>query len=447
MQVTVKACFSDPILNVMNFLNEVVLDYPQAISFAPGRPAENFFNVEESLGEIQDFVRYRAARKQWSEAKVYADLGQYNKTNGIIQELIAEQLKLDESIEVDPASILVTSGCQEGMAILLAGLFDPARDVLLSSDPTYIGITGLAKILGVPVHPLPSGEHGLEPEAFEQAVADVRSQGMNPRALYDVPDFNNPLGTSMPLESRRQILAIAQREEVLVFEDNPYGMFAYDGEPRPTLKSLDRHRSVIYLGSFSKTLFPGLRVGFLVVDQECQVEGSVEGAEKTIALAEVLSQVKSLTTVNTPPLLQAVVGGTLVRTGGSLKPLMKDKIAFYGANRDHMLAALEQRFGPGSEIAAAGHGGKVTWNRPEGGFFMTMDLPFEFDVKALRTCAAEYGVIVSPVSFFALSPGRERQIRLAFSYVTPEQIDEGIERLAGFIRARLEELAEEGSAA
>lgn len=433
MQISVKSCFSDPLLNVMNFLNEVVLDFPRAISFAPGRPAEDFFNVEESLTEIEHFVAYRAQHQGWSRDKVYADLGQYNKTNGIIQELIARQLKLDEEIEADPGEIVVTSGCQEGMAILLAGLFDPARDVLLSSDPTYIGITGLARILGVPVEPLPSGDHGLEPEVFERAIEKVRLGGRIPRALYDVPDFNNPLGTSMPLAGRRRMLDIARREGMLIFEDNPYGMFAYDDAPRPTLKSLDEHGVVVYMGSFSKTLFPGLRVGFLVAGQRCEIEDTGEETP----LAEVLSKVKSLTTVNTPPLLQAVVGGTLLRTGGSLAPLMEDKIAFYGANRDRMLAALDERFGAGSPIAEAGHAGEVRWNRPEGGFFLTVDLPFEFDREALAICARDFGVICCPMSFFSLTAGRERQIRLAFSYVTPDEIDRGIERLARFVASRL----------
>ena len=92
--------------------------------------------------------------------------------------------------------------------------------------------------------------------------------GRRPRALYDVPDFNNPLGTRMPVEARRELLALAREQEMLIWEDNPYGMFSYDGPPLPTLKALDEHGVVIYMGSFSKTLFPGLRLGYLVADQQ-----------------------------------------------------------------------------------------------------------------------------------------------------------------------------------
>src|SRR5262249_27701252 len=156
-----------------------------------------------------------------------------------------------------------------------------------ASDPTYIGITGLARILGIPVHPLASGPEGLEAATVATALHAVRQSGRIPRAVYDIPDFNNPLGTRMPLAARRALLELARNEGLLLFEDNPYGMFAYDGEPLPTLKALDEHGVVVYLGSFSKTLYPGLRVGYLVLGQE------VRGADgRPATLAAELSKVK-----------------------------------------------------------------------------------------------------------------------------------------------------------
>lgn len=432
MDIRLKSCFRDPLLEVMNFLNEVVLRYPGAISFAPGRPAELHFDVERSLGLAPLFVEHRAAATGWPSRAVWNDLGQYNRTNGIINDLIARQLEMDEGIRVRPESIMVTHGCQEGMTILLAGLFDPAVDVLLVSDPTYIGITGLAAILGIEMVPVPTGERGLEPADVAAAIDAVRARGKRPRALYDIPDFNNPLGTRMPLPARRELLDLLREREVLLFEDNPYGMFAYDGDPLPTLKSLDGHGTVIYMGSFAKTLYPGLRAGYLVLDQE--VVG--ENGERTPLAAE-LSKVKSLTTVTTAPVVQAVVGALLLEGGGSLRGIVRDKLPFYRANRDRMVACLEERLG-----GAPG----VRWNRPEGGFFLTVWLPFEFDDECLQACARE-GVIVCPMSFFALSPGRERQVRLSFSYVTEAQIEEGIERFARFVRGRLQMAPEPARAA
>jgi (S)-3,5-dihydroxyphenylglycine transaminase len=429
MDIRLKSCFRDPLLEVMNFLNEVVLRYPGAVSFAPGRPAEHHFDVERSLGRTPLFVEHRAASTGWAPRTVWNDLGQYNKTNGIINDLIARQLELDEGIRVRPESIVVTHGCQEGMTLLLAGLFDPAEDVLLVSDPTYIGITGLAAILGIEMVPVSTGEQGLDPADVAAAIDAVRARGKRPRALYDIPDFNNPLGTRMPLAARRALLGLLREREVFLFEDNPYGMFSYDGDPLPTLKALDEHGIVIYLGSFAKTLYPGLRAGYLVVDQEAVAETG----ERTPLAAE-LSKVKSLTTVTTSPVVQAVVGALLLEGGGSLRGIVREKLPFYRANRDRMLACLEERLGraPG-----------VRWNRPEGGFFLTVWLPFEFDDACLQACARDYGVIVCPMSFFALSAGRERQVRLSFSYVSEAQIEEGIARFARFVRDRLTTAAEQ----
>jgi (S)-3,5-dihydroxyphenylglycine transaminase len=423
MDLELKSCFGDPLLEVMNFLNEVVHRYPQAISFAPGRPAERHFDVERSLAQAPLFVAHRTAETGWPPLAVWNDLGQYNKTNGIINALVARQLELDEGIRAAPQSIMITHGCQEAMTVLLLGLFDPSRDVLLVSDPTYIGITGLAAILGIGMVPVPTGEEGLDPRAVAEAIAGVRRSGKRPRAVYDIPDFNNPLGTQMPLAARRALLDLLRAEEVLLFEDNPYGMFSYDGDPLPTLKALDEDRTVIYLGSFAKTLYPGLRAGYLIADQD-----AVGPDGRRTSLAAELSKVKSLTTVTTAPVVQAVVGALLLENGGSLRGLVRSKLPFYKANRDRMLTCLERELG-GVE--------GVRWNRPAGGFFLTVNLPFAFDDESLTACARDYGVVVCPMSFFSLTAGRERQVRLSFSYVSEEQIEEGVGRLSRFVRDRV----------
>lgn len=423
MEISLKACFGHPLLDVMNFLNEVVLRHPRSISFAPGRPTESHFDVEGSLQKAPAFVAFRARQLGWTEQAVWNDLGQYNKTNGILGDLIARQLEIDEGIVVAPPAIMVTQGCQEAMAILLLGLFDPAVDVLLTSDPTYIGITGLAAIIGIETVPIGMDETGLPLAAVAAAIAAVRAAGKRPRALYHVPDFNNPLGSQMSLPARRELLELLHQEEVLLFEDNPYGMFAFDEEPLPTIKSLDRHGVTIYLGSFSKTLYPGLRVGYLVAEQEVTAPNG-----KKVTLATELSKVKSLTTVNTSPLLQAIAGAILLENEGSLRAVVARKVPFYKKNRDRMLACLEREL--------AGVAG-ISWNRPAGGFFMTVNVPFDFDDPCVEACARDYGVIVCPVSYFALTPGRERQVRLSFSYVTEEQIETGISRFARFLRDRV----------
>lgn len=422
MEIVLKPCFGHPLLDVMNFLNEVVLRHPGAISFAPGRPAERHFDVAGSLAKAPAFVAYRAASLGWSEEAVWNDLGQYNKTNGILNDLIARQLREDEGIVADPRAIMVTHGAQEAMLILLLGLFEPPTDALLASDPTYIGITGLAAIAGITTVPVAMDEGGLEVGAVAAAIAAARAAGKRPRAFYHVPDFNNPLGTQMPEADRHQLLALLAAEGVLLIEDNPYGMIALDGPPLPTLKRLDREGVVIYLGSFAKTLYPGLRLGYLVADQE------VKGPDgRKVPLAFELSKVKSLTTVTTSPLVQAVAGAILLENEGSLRRVVEAKLPFYRDNRDRMLEALDKELGgvPG-----------VSWNRPAGGFFLTVNLPFTFGDAEVEECARDHGVIVSPMSYFALSPGREKQVRLSFSYVDAKKIAAGIAGFARFVRGR-----------
>ena len=178
---------------------------------------------------------------------------------------------------------------------------------------------------------------------------------------------------------------------------------------------------MLYIGSFAKTLFPGLRVGFLAAGQRAAPDGG--------SLANALSRVKSLLTVNTPPLLQAVVGGILLQTGGTLEPIVTPKRARYRQQRDVMVAALEAHF--------AGRRDEIEWHVPAGGFFLPMTLPFEFGPRELRRCALDHGVIVCPMRFFCIGAPRARQIRLSFSYVAPDDIARGIERLAGFVAAAL----------
>lgn len=403
----------------MNFLNEIVDHYPDAISLAPGRPVEETFEVARTLQGIDGYLRDRSAGG--SGARELDRLGQYGRTNGIIREAIARHLEVDEAIGVDADAIVVTVGCQEAMLVLLLALFEPEEDVLLVTCPTYIGITGLADLLGIRVHPLRQGAEGLEPDVLRRGIAEVRATGRRPRALYDIPDFNNPRGSSMPLPARKEILRIAQDEELLIFEDNPYGMFSYDAPPAPTLKSLDSREQVIYLGSFSKTLFPGLRVGYIVADQVVEEPGG--GA---LPLAQALSRVKSLTTVNTPPLMQAAVAGVLARHGHSLEPRVREILPVYRERRDAMLGALERSFGADELLQS------VSWSRPRGGFFVSVKFPFEFGRDAARECAADFGVICCPMTFFTVGAGCEDEARLSFSYATPEQIEEGVGRLARY---------------
>lgn len=228
--IEVRACLSDPVLGVMNIPNEVMLDYPDAISFAPGPPPQQFFGVGAELAALPQLVADTAARSGRTAEQVWQEVGQYNRTNGVIAEALAAHLLGDEGIRVPRDAIMVTVGAQEAMAIVLTGLFDPSHDVLLATDPTDIGITAFARLLGIRVVPIASTDEGLTAAAVDAAIRAAASIG-RVRAVYTIPDFNNPLGTTMPLDERRALLDVCSRHGTLLIEDNAYGMFAYDAEP------------------------------------------------------------------------------------------------------------------------------------------------------------------------------------------------------------------------
>jgi (S)-3,5-dihydroxyphenylglycine transaminase len=332
--------------------------------------------------------------------------------------MIARMLEIDEDIRVPADSIMVTSGCQEAMIIALRGLCADSDDVVLAAEPCYLGFTGAARVLGVPVVPVPETAQGLRPETVALVAREVRASGRRPRALYVVSNFANPSGVSLSTGVRRGLIEVAAGEGLLILEDDPYGLFGLDDQRSPTLKSLDTGQRVIYLGSFAKSVFPGARVGFLVADQTV-----VGAAGQRSLLADELSTVKSMITVNTSPIAQAVIGGFLVSCGYSLRAANREKIAFYRRNLRALLAALERHF---SDPA-------ITWNSPGGGFFAVLDVPVRADEKLLELSARDYGVLWTPMSFFYLDGGGSHAIRLSCSALATDQIDEGVRRLAALI--------------
>ncbi|MFI0212529.1 aminotransferase-like domain-containing protein [Streptomyces diastaticus] len=418
---------SDPVLDAMNFLNEVVARFPDAISFAPGRPTEGTFEPEDLARHLQSYTTYLEQELGWSRDQTRTLLFQYGRTNGIIHELIARTVANDEGIEVPPEAVVVTTGCQEAMLLTLRALFARPEDTLLVSSPCYVGITGVARLLGIQVRPVPEGPDGPDPLAVQAAARAAKQAGQRPRAFYVVPDFANPSGASMSRAARELLLAVAEEEELLVLEDDPYGFFVRTGEARPTLKALDRGRRVVHLGSFAKTALPGARVGYVLADQE--VVGPEGG--RTL-LADELSKIKSMTTVNTSAVSQAVIGGLLVESGCRLREANSAAVAHYRTTMDTLLDALERHF-PAERQAELG----VSWNRPDGGFFLVVDVPFAADHKALELSARAFGVLWTPMRDFHLDGGGTRQLRLSCSSQSPEAITEGIARLAAFITAQI----------
>lgn len=408
---------SDPVSTSMNFLNEVAGRFPDAISLAAGRPFDEFHSAADVDKHLQAYLTH-LRESGVSEAQSRVLLTMYGRTNGHIGGLIARMLDVDEGIRVPDEAVMVTAGCQEAMVIALRGLCAGPGDVVLAAEPCYVGFTGAARILGIDVVPVPESPDGLRPSTVREVAAAVRAGGRTPKALYLVPNFANPSGVSLPVETRRALLDVAAEADLLILEDDPYGLFGLDDEPRPTLKSLDTDQRVIYLGSFAKSYFPGVRVGFLVADQPV-----VDAAGRRTVLAEELSTVKSMLTVNTAALSQAVVGGMLLDSGFSIRGANQAKIQFYRRNLRTLLAALERHFS----------GGPVRWNSPSGGFFVVVDVPVDATEELLEVSAREHGVLWTPMRFFYLGDGGSHAIRLSCSALEPARIDEGVRRFAGFL--------------
>lgn len=410
-----------PTTRCMNFLNEVAQQFPDAVSFAAGRPYEGFLDLESVHRHIDVYAEHLLEKLGGDAGRVRGTLLQYGRTKGIIHELIAENLRIDEGIAVDPDAVVVTVGCQEALCITLRALRSCDRDVLLAVMPTYVGAAGAAHLVDMPVLPVAQSPTGVDIDDLVAVVHRARADGLRPRACYLVPDFGNPSGISLDLATRERLLRTAEELDLLLLEDNPYGLFRGDDEPVPTLKALDTSRRVVYLGSFAKTGNAGARVGYVVADQPVRV------GDRTELLADRLAEIKSMLTVNTSPIAQAVVGGKLLEHGGSLREANRREIAVYRRNLRLVLDGLRRRFPEGSRP-------EVTWNTPTGGFFVVLTLPFPAGDELLDHSARKHQVLWTPMHYFYAGGEPRRQIRLSASHLEPEEIETGLDRLAAFVR-------------
>jgi (S)-3,5-dihydroxyphenylglycine transaminase len=413
--------------SVMNFLNEVASRYPSAISLAAGRPANELFDKLDHQALSRTFLRYENhLAPELYKPSAGVCLFQYGRTAGMINELIARQISLDEGVVAAPERIIVTAGCQEGLALCLPELCPEPADVVMVCNPTYIGVSGAANATRVGIFTLPGDGVDLA-EEIEKAVLQLQGESRRARALYLIPDFDNPTGRVIDLAQRHAILEACSKHRIVILEDNPYGMFRYEGSTVPPLAALDQEGSVIYLSTYSKTVSPALRVGAVTLPETLFGD---KAARK--GLFESIVQRKSFITVNTSQISQAIIGGLLLEQGGSLREWVRPTLEVYRRNRDAMLTTLGGVFTPYSNA--------ISWNRPEGGFFLCMELPFSFDARAVTECAEKYGVIVMPMSFFAFDHSQNNRIRLAFSAVDAGAIEAAIAALGSYISRKTSSL-------
>ena len=407
---------------VMNFLNQISYQYPDAISLASGRPNPRFFQIEE-LNRYQDeFLQYYACKSKYSNKKAKKELVQYGPTSGIINKHIKNYLEIDELVNCSEKEIVITNGCQEALALICLHELKGNRDCMLVLDPSYAGFSSLLKRLSKRVETVEidcvynNENNSFDWSELAKKINQLKSKGLRPKAMYINPDFNNPLSYRISKKDKLILLNLCLSLNIRIIEDNPYSRFDYSRKASLTLKSLDQHNIVYHIGSFSKIFFPGVRVGYIVTPTTCKRE------------RDDLISLKSLISINTSPITQSIVGGFLQKNNFSLADSIQPMLRGYALQRDAMLSALDKYC---SNVEG------MTWNYPDGGFFLVVELPFRVLQEDVEECARDYGVIFMPVSFFSMIPEKwENKIRLAFSYYDPDTIDDGIERLSKYIKSR-----------
>ena len=372
---------------------------PDIISLAYGMPDPALFPAAGLAAAAEEALRDPA---RYAVALQYGNVG----GNPLLLTELGRKLEAEEGRPVAAGSLVMTNGSSQAIALVVQALANPG-DVCLCEAPTFLGTIHHIRFQGVRTVPVSLDDEGLDVESLEQEVRRLEAAGTPPRFIYTIPTFNNPAGVTMSLGRRRALLDIAARHGVPIIEDDAYRDLRFEGEPVPTLHALDREGLVVRLGTFSKIVAPGVRLGFALADPAViervlafKAEGSTNG-------------------------FASMVVGTFMKGGGLAAHIETLRVA-YRARRDAMNDALAREMPAG-----------VTWTRTEGGFFLWLTLPSRADMTKVQARAVEERVVaLAGTECFPDGRGTHN-LRLAFSLQPPERIAEGIRRLGRAIRAGL----------
>lgn len=377
---------------------------PDIISFAGGLPAPDVFPIE---------------RCQEAACKVLQEKGtlalQYGQTEGYLplRELICDRMQR-YGIHARPSNILITTGSQAALDLIGKLLINPGDRVLVE-EPTYLGALQAWNAYQAEYTAVPIDDEGLRTDLLEEALR------VGPKFMYVLPNFQNPGGTTLPLERRLDVVRLSNKYGIPVVEDDPYGSLRYEGEHLRPLVALDadyQHAAglngsgylegnVIYLGTFSKTLAPGLRLGWVVAPNDV-IDNLVMGKQGTDLHTSSFDQMLAYEVVK----------------DGFLDEHIREIRRVYGERREVMLAALERYFPEG-----------CSWTRPEGGLFLWARVPEGIDLAELLPRAIEAKVAYVPgFAFYADASRGRNAMRLNFSMARPAQIEEGIRRLGNLLK-------------
>lgn len=364
-----------------------VIAKPGMISFAGGNPS-----LQALPDEIVSDLAVKVLREDGKA------LLQYGATEGYPPFLESLRDFIRDSVGFIPEAVLPVTGSTQAMDLLCKALIDPG-DTILVENPSFLGNLQCMKLYQANLVPVDSDESGLIPEDLEKKI-----QEYHPKMLYTIPTFQNPTGKTLPAERRKKVAELANLYGVIVAEDDPYRDLRYRGEPLPSIKSFDRDGWVVFLGSFSKIISPGLRVGFMAGKQEILRKCTIG---------------KQSSDVHTANLNQAIVD-QFIRMNllpGHIQAICRD----YALKMNRMLAHLEDL----SEV--------IHYTKPEGGLFIWVELPAGMDAQSLLNQAIESKVAFVPGTHFYVDGAHINTLRLNFSNSTPDQIDEGMNILKKLI--------------
>jgi DNA-binding transcriptional MocR family regulator len=336
---------------------------------------------------------------------------QYGSGQGVpvLREQILEVMAL-EGISASADDIVVTTGSQHALELVSKLFLDPG-DVVLSEGPSYVTAMVIFRSYQAEIEHVAMDEHGLIPDALREHIAHVRAAGKRIKFLYTIPTFHNPAGVTLSWDRRVEILEICKSEGILVLEDNPYGLLYFEDVPPKAMRSLEED-GVIYLGTFSKTLAPGFRIGWALAPH---------------AIRERLILANEAAVLSPSSFSQLVISQYLATA--DWRAQIDTFRGVYRERKEAMIRGLETHL-PG-----------LTWTNPNGGFYVWVTLPEELDSKAMLPRAVKELVAYTPgTAFFGNGDGRQN-IRLSFCYPTPERIGDGIRRLATVINGELDLLS------
>jgi 2-aminoadipate transaminase len=372
---------------------------PDVISLAYGMPDPALFPAAGLAEAAQEALRDAAT---CAVALQYGNVG----GNPLLLAELGRKLAAEEGRAVEAGSLVMTNGSSQAIALVVQALANPG-DVCLCEAPTFLGTIHHIRFHGIRTVPVTLDDEGLDVEALEREIHRLEAAGTPPRFVYTIPTFNNPAGVTMSLGRRRALLEVAARHGVPVIEDDAYRDLRFEGEPVPTLHALDQEGLVIRLGTFSKIVAPGVRLGFVLADpavNERVLAFKAEGSTNGFA---------------------SMVVGTFMKRGG-LAAHIQTLRATYRLRRDAMYDALECEMPEG-----------VRWTRTEGGFFLWLTVPSRADMAKVAARAAEERVIALPGTECFPDERGTHNLRLAFSLQPPDRIAEGVRRLGRAIRAGL----------